>query len=333
MRKICLTFLSQLFLALTGWSQTQTILDVDIANTVAYVYDNSDYTKFATDPNQVPTGAVRTFGTFLNFGDITAVNADAMKGTWIARVQVFRMATTPTAGSSIGDSNRFGIAEFQLEIIQPDGTPVGSIFMQGQNFGAPIPGAPMASNGGSFAIVGGTGAFLGARGQASTAPARAGGGARNASINEDPSARRQRTGGGQRLLVQLITNSLSTPEVAVTPDGPAVVHSSDNTLVTAAKPVRAGETLTLYATGLGPTRPGVDPGTAFPADTAHIVNAPVKVIVNGTPTPALYAGGYANSVNGYQVNFQLPDNIAAGSVTLALNVAWITGPEVKVPVQ
>ena len=55
MKKASLASLLLLFLALTGWSQTQTILDVDIANTVAYVYDNSDYTKFATDPNQVPT--------------------------------------------------------------------------------------------------------------------------------------------------------------------------------------------------------------------------------------------------------------------------------------
>ena len=261
------------------------------------------------------------------------MNGDPVKGTWIARVQVFRMATTPTAGSSIGDSNRFGIAEYQLEILQPDGTPVGSIFMQGQNFGSPIPGAPSASNGGSFAIVGGTGAFLGARGQASTAPARTGGAARNASITEDPSARRTRAGGGQRLLLQLITNSVSTPEIVVTSNGPAVVHSNDNTLVTAAKPARAGEFLTLYATGLGPTRPGVDPGSPFPANSQQPVSSPVKVVVNGTASPALYAGGYSGSINGYQVNFQMPDNIASGSVSLSLSAAWIASAEVKLPVQ
>jgi uncharacterized protein (TIGR03437 family) len=36
--------------------------------------------------------------------------------------------------------------------------------------------------------------------------------------------------------------------------------ASDFTRVTAAKPARSGETLTLLASGLGPTRPGVDPG-------------------------------------------------------------------------
>jgi uncharacterized protein (TIGR03437 family) len=41
-------------------------------------------------------------------------------------------------------------------------------------------------------------------------------------------------------------------------------HASDNTLVTRAKPAKAGEILTLFASGLGPTKPGVDLGEPFP---------------------------------------------------------------------
>jgi hypothetical protein len=163
-------------------AQTPAVLDVDVANTAAYVYDSLDYAKFAADANAVGVGAVKTFGIFLNFGDLVAVNGQPVRGTWVARVFVFRMSTTPVSGSSIGESNRFGVAEFQIEILQPDGTAIGSLYMQGQNFGSPVPGAPAVSNGGSFAIVGGTGAFFGARGQMTTAPARTGGGARNASV-------------------------------------------------------------------------------------------------------------------------------------------------------
>jgi uncharacterized protein (TIGR03437 family) len=44
---------------------------------------------------------------------------------------------------------------------------------------------------------------------------------------------------------------------------PAVFHA-DFSPVTPARPARAGETLIVMATGLGPTRPGMNPGTPFP---------------------------------------------------------------------
>ena len=58
--------------------------------------------------------------------------------------------------------------------------------------------------------------------------------------------------------------------------GPAIVHSADFTLVTSDKPARAGEILTLYASGLGPTRPGVDSGEPFPTTGLQVVNSPVR---------------------------------------------------------
>ncbi|MBI3683877.1 MAG: hypothetical protein HY235_26175 [Acidobacteria bacterium] len=39
--------------------------------------------------------------------------------------------------------------------------------------------------------------------------------------------------------------------------------------------------LSLIATNLGPTRPGVDPGQPFPASPRQIVNSPLEVTVNG----------------------------------------------------
>ncbi len=153
-------------------AQTPVILDVDVSNTTAYYYDNFDPAKFATNPGALTAGAATNFFSFMNFGDVTAVNGEPAKGTWVARVFAFRMATTQVAGQMIGDMNRFGVAEFQLEVLRADGGVVGSIFMQGQNFGPATPGAPAVSNGGAFAVVGGTGAFFGARGQMTTAPSR-----------------------------------------------------------------------------------------------------------------------------------------------------------------
>jgi len=84
---------------------------------------------------------------------------------------------------------------------------------------------------------------------------------RVASISEDSADRRINGGGPKRLIIHLIP--MSRPEVVITPSGPAVTHSNDFTLVTSSKPAATGETLSLFATGVGPTRPGVDPVQPF----------------------------------------------------------------------
>jgi uncharacterized protein (TIGR03437 family) len=132
-------------------------------------------------------------------------------------------------------------------------------------------------------------------------------------------------------VVQLIP--MRTPEVVLTSSGPAIVHSSDFSLVTAAKPAHAGELLTLFASGLGPTRPGVDPGQVFTASPTQVASSPIDVLVNGNAGEVLYAGGYPNTVDSFQVNFRIPDDTAPGMTTIQLRAAWIAGTEVRIPVQ
>jgi uncharacterized protein (TIGR03437 family) len=109
--------------------------------------------------------------------------------------------------------------------------------------------------------------------------------------------------------------------------------ASDFTRVTAAKPARLGETLTLLASGLGPTRPGVDPGQPFTADPLPVVNSPVELSVNGKPTEVLHAVGYPGAVDQYQVNFRVPDGTAVGLASVQLSSAWIAGSDVIIPIQ
>jgi uncharacterized protein (TIGR03437 family) len=151
---------------------------------------------------------------------------------------------------------------------------------------------------------------------------------------EDPAYRRINADpGGNKRHGVLYLVALAAPQVVITPNGPAVVHASDGSLVTSAKPARAGEILTLFASGLGPTKPGVDPGQPFPASPPQIVNSPVQVLVNGNPGDVLYAGGYPGAVDGYQVNFRVPDGTAPGQANLQVAAAWITGSSVKILVQ
>jgi uncharacterized protein (TIGR03437 family) len=99
------------------------------------------------------------------------------------------------------------------------------------------------------------------------------------------------------------------------------------------KSARSGEILSLFATGLGPTLPGVDPGQPFTAQPLQTANSPVGVTVNGTVAEVLYAGGYPGSSDSYQVNFRVPSGLPAGMATLQISAAWIAGPPALLSVQ
>src|SRR5262249_7101131 len=146
------------------------------------------------------------------------------------------------------------------------------------------------------AIQGGTGAFVGARGQCLIANV----GARFASITEDPANRRSLGGQPEPAIRHNICQVI--PEFR--PEIEAVYHA-DFTPVTVDKPARKGETLIILATGLGATGPAVDPGQPFPAvaQGARIVNSPVNVSVNGKSTGAVNALGWPGLIDAHRVDF------------------------------
>jgi uncharacterized protein (TIGR03437 family) len=148
---------------------------------------------------------------------------------------------------------------------------------------------------------------------------------------EDPANRRTNGGGAFPLIIHVIP--MYVPQIVATPNGPAVTHSSDFTLVNASKPAAAGEVLSLFATGLGPTIPGIDPGQPFPSSPPSAVNSPVQVSVNSQPAEVLGAVGLPGTVDGYQVNFRVPANTAKGVTTIQVSAAWISGPSVSMMLQ
>jgi hypothetical protein len=236
------------------------ILRVEYENGVRYIYDSVDIPAFASSPTPV-SQAVPTFATYVLLADVVAVNGKPAKGIFLTRQIVVNLTTNPSSGQAIADGVRTNVVDRIIEIQQPDGTPIGSITTLGFDGGDLPPGAPAGAMLGSFAITGGTGAFLGVRGQG------AGGGMvianRNASVKEDPSRRRVNGGGKASAVLQLIP--ISRPEIVATASGPAVFHA-DLSPVTAARPARAGEILIARTTGLGPTRPAVELGQPFPSN-------------------------------------------------------------------
>jgi len=317
-----------------GQAPPPTILTIEVENVVEYQGDISDPAKFAANPNITPSGKPRNFYVNLAIGDIVTVNGQPAKGVYVGRPVAIILTLAPNPGQAIADTTHASLRSHTFEILKIDGTPVGTIMSSGLDAGLPPPGAPSYSvaTRGDYTIYGGTGAFLGARGQLvqrqqalETVPPRA------ASMAEDPANRR--INGGGRILFFLHVIPMYVPQIANTPQGPAVTRASDFTLVSASKPAAPGEVLSLFATGLGPTVPGVDPGQPFPASPLAAVNSPVEVTVNGKSAEVLGAVGLPGAVDGYQVNFRVPTGTAKGPAIIQVNSAWIAGVPVSIAVQ
>jgi hypothetical protein len=319
--------------ALVAQTPPVTILNLDTENVVFYVIDVPDPAKFGTSPSPVirPSTAHSRFQWLVGIGDIVAVNDKPAKGMWKVRSLASGYTNVYTPGRAIADVAGNCMQDNAFAILQPDGTPVGTLMALGLGGVTLLPGAPVTATVHDLTVIGGTGAFLGTRGYAGVVRSA---GIRTTSVVEDPANRRINGGGTRRFVVHVIP--MAWPEVVMLPTGPAVFHASDFSPVTADKPARAGEQLIMRATGLGPVRPNLDPGKPFPPypeGPLHEVNSPVDVTVNGKATAVINKYGWPATTNVYRVDFVVPDGTAAGMATLGLSVAWINGPEVKIPVR
>jgi hypothetical protein len=179
------------------------ILNIDVVNRVEYRYDTAVVGTVATNPNAVPAMPARNFIAVVAISDVVAVNGMPAKGVRVDQFNFIGLNTQPTPGQAIADVVRGVTVRSVLEILRPDGTPIGTIMAEGFGGGPAPPGAPPGQTISNAAIVGGTGAFLGARGQAGETLAGQVPG-RNASVTEDPANRRAHGGGRRSFVLELI---------------------------------------------------------------------------------------------------------------------------------
>ena len=312
-----------------AFGQNPTVIQIDIENYAYYYADNPDYSKLAGSQQAVPPVSTKTFSSFIGLADIVRVNGKPARGTWSIRATTTNYTPNPQPGQVIADTTRNFFVDWIWEIQQASGTPIGTIMATGMGFGPPPPGSPLGlspSAASSMAITGGTGAFLGIRGQAGFSAITTTG--RAASVAEDPSTRRTLGGGTRSFLLTLIP--LASPAILNDSTGPLVFHS-DFYQVTGTNPALPGEVLIVAATGLGPTNPGVDPGQPFPAAPLAVANSPVAATLNGASAEVLYAGGIPTGM-AYQVNLRLPANAQPGMATLQLTSAWQPSAPIQIPV-
>jgi hypothetical protein len=306
---------------LRSQSPPATILEVEIQNAVRYFDDVADHSKLATSAVPVaPAG--RTFMRSMLIGDIVTVNGKPAKGLWLQRV------TNVNVGGANADAARTDIMDARFEILQPDGTPIGTVMAVGINGGSPPPGAPMGQSAGNNAVVGGTGAFLGVQGQ--LGPTVTLTGVRTASMVETPANRRINGGGAFRTVIHLLPREM--PAVVYTAAGPAVFHS-DFSPVSASRPARSGETLIVMMTGLGPVKSGLKPGEPFPSDPVVEANSPVEAALQGKPAEVINKVGWPGMVGTFRVDVRVPQGISGGSAVLQMTVAYIMVAGVAIPLE
>jgi len=303
-----------------------TLLVVQTENWVNYGNPVVDPSQLARNLGIVMTAPSLNFGTSITLADVTAINGSPVKGVFIAEGQQVRLTPTPTPGQAISDVTRANRLRIAFEILHADGRQIGAIFASGLVGGTPAPGSPSGSISDSIAITGGTGAFLGAKGTINTVEP----GGRVTSQVEDPSMRRVNGGGRQRYVIQLFP--MFRPEVLIGPNGPVIIHS-DYTAITSDKPARPGEVLILYAKGLGPTSPSVNPGDPFPREPFAVVTSPVEVSVNGKPSATINQVGLPGTRDVYHVAFRIPDDTIAGASSVQISAAWVKGAAVPIPIR
>lgn len=308
-----------------------TVLEIEMSDVVVYWENLPDLSKWAK--SQAPVPFVQSFpdNAFKQrtmIGDVVSVNGTPAKGVFHALFKNIMGSRMVVPGRAIADVEGC-LIEFRYVLLDAEQNLIGSIAGSGNSAAGPMPGAPNTMPPGLAAVVGGTGAFLGARGQIGHK-----GSARSASIAEDPAYRRINGGGRMTSYIQLLP--MNSPQVLALPTGPAVYHADDFSPATPAAPARVGERLILSASGLGAVRPNLDPGEAFPPmqqGKLHEVNSPVGVTVNGKQAVVLNKVGWPTLNDVYRVDFVVPDGTEPGMATLGISVAWIKGPEVKVPIR
>ena len=124
------------------------------------------------------------------------------------------------------------------------------------------------------------------------------------------------TTGGVVSTTEPVTVGTVSPAIFV------VVKNSDFSLVTESNPVRVGDVLVIYATGLGSVAPPLASGQLAPVDPLSSTLAPAVVTIGGvaaevfSPTPLLAPG----FVGLYQVNVQVTAGTPSGPQLLVLMV-------------
>ena len=103
--------------------------------------------------------------------------------------------------------------------------------------------------------------------------------------------------------------------------GPGSIQNVNFQLVTLAQPVKSGDVVIIYGTGLGTVSPAVASGEAAPGSPPARTAEEVTVTIGGRSAQVLFAGLTPGFVSLYQINAVVPPGVAAGEAEVVVSVA------------
>ena len=115
--------------------------------------------------------------------------------------------------------------------------------------------------------------------------------------------------------------------------GPGSIQNANFQIVTLARPVKAGDAIIIYGTGLGAVSPEVASGEPAPASPLARTAEDVTVTIGGRPARVLFAGLTPGFTSLYQVNAVVPAGLPAGEADLVVSIAGQASPVVTLAVE
>jgi len=112
----------------------------------------------------------------------------------------------------------------------------------------------------------------------------------------------------------------------------AIEHGLTGQLVTDTNAATAGETVSVYCTGLGAVVPPVATGAAAPIAPPR-TELLVQAYIGGAPAQVTYAGLAPGFAGLYQVNVQIPAGTSSGSQNLRVSAGGVNSNMVNIAVR
>ena len=116
--------------------------------------------------------------------------------------------------------------------------------------------------------------------------------------------------------------------------GIAIAVDAAGNLITASNPAVRGQTITLYANGLGPvTNPPASGDPAPSTPLAHTTTSPVVTIGGQSAGTPSFSGLTPTLPGLYQINLAVPQNISAGTLPITITIGGQTSKASTIPVK
>jgi uncharacterized protein (TIGR03437 family) len=93
---------------------------------------------------------------------------------------------------------------------------------------------------------------------------------------------------------------------------PSVTRAANGLLVTSSNPIHQGDSLTIFAAGLGATSPLVAAGAVSPANPPAVAVVQPKVTLNGVGLPVTFAGLVPGQIGVYEIQANVPSYTPQG---------------------